>query len=203
MTARPIKFTEIEAAVTEWVMTAAGLDDQHVWWSHLYGRRNTDSPYIVLGWPTIRRYGKDWARFDNTTDPSNPVMVIEGPRTLNLYIQCYGDQQSGDEAAKSILETVCARVNLPSQQKKFRAAHIGIGVISDITSPFGSESFEPRSYCNIEVNCGATLREPISTIERVEVSINEGPILRVPPFIEGETDETTADAGVTGTGSVT
>lgn len=202
MTARPIAFDVIEDCVTAWVTRASGLDDQHIFWSHQFGTRNDDSPYIVMQFPEVRRYGKDWSRLD-ATDRANPVMITEGPRTLNLYIQCFGNSQIGDESAKSILETICALVNAPSQQKLFRAAKIGIGVISNITSPYGSENFEPRSYVNIEVNCGATLREPVSLIEHVEVTINAGPIIRIPKFVEAKAEITTDDASADGSGSVT
>lgn len=205
-----IPWTAVEEAIAKLCQLGAELPEKKVVWTGEYPPR-ANFPCITLSAPFVRRHGRDWRT--TTKTPSGIVTKSTGQRTVVVQVQAFGAMGNDAESPRSMLETIIAKIEgFASFRAIVKAAGIGIGPVSDISSPTASEEFEPRAFMTIDVHVGAEVAEPGFIIERAEVTVlakesGTGATLAEStawvPSPGNVLEETLDDATVTGTGTVT
>lgn len=83
--------------------------------------------------------------------------TVEGTRTANLSIQCFGGASVDANGAASLLKRTIAALSLPSIQAALHAANVGVaGVMvggpQNVGVAYQIAGFEPRAVLNARVN---------------------------------------------------
>jgi hypothetical protein len=110
---------------------------------------------------------------------SGPITAsVEGPRVLQLQLECFADDVIGSAQPQAILDRVVMGAHLPSVAEALIAARVAVGRAGRIVPLPGIEAFALRAAVQVPVHVAAQVSEPGYLIERVEFS-GPGGISRV------------------------
>jgi hypothetical protein len=153
----------IKEALSAWVVAASGLPDEQVVWSKQSLGLRLPEPYIVLSAKGLRQIGQAQIRRE-ARDPDEEQYIEPGEELrysadswsdLSFRVQAFGDDALG------LLETVKAKVVLPSIRDALVAANIGLNDIGPVSEEGGvpGPGVGPRAVMDAVASVADTVSE--------------------------------------------
>lgn len=200
-----VSWTDIEDALRAWVLSASGLEDDHVIWSQQGGPRPS-APFIALQTFTMKNIGQDWVDIEDAAE-GEVEMKARGVREVTLVAQCFSEDATGAAAAAMLLNQVVSAARLPSNVAALNAAGVGLArfePVQTISGVIGSTDWEPRATVSVRFFITSELSEPGTYIRSVQLSNIDDEEFWIPdgPPAGAAVGATLDDASLTSTAEV-
>ena len=161
-------WTEIHNATQAAIMSASGLDSQHVIWKYGNGNQPTD-PYVALSFTISKTVGRDF--LVTKTIPSNPVETrirqrLHGTREVGLQIEAFnGNLYAVTGDAMDLAERTKAALSMPNVMAQLAAVELSTFDPGDIQNIPAVENakFRGRALCMVRCYVPAPLLETFTT----------------------------------------
>ncbi len=170
-----IQWVTVEDAIRNWIVSASGLSEDSVIWSHEMGPR-PDSPYVSLLINSLRPIGHDWLDVFDTDDPSpgqEITLQARGMRYCSLSIQCFSPfgEMNGPGSALAILTDIMAGLKL----RRYTLNQAGVGMagfgpIATIGNAKLGTALEPRAAVEAQFHLASEVEGFETYIETVEIT---------------------------------
>jgi len=146
----------IENALRDLVKTFTGVDV--VQWEN-EPRKTHNGRLVLLSWVSTGAVGPDSARweFAEADDPLDEMTpVAQGHRLLVLQVSCEAHDQRPGNTARSITETLRARMAWPRAQAALLDANLGLVDLGTVTPADYRIDQRMVSRCLVEIRLNAT-----------------------------------------------
>lgn len=157
-----MNLVDIKAALSAWVVSASGLPADQVVWSKKSLGLKLPEPYVVLSARSLKQIGQaQIRREERDPDDMYEEEVAEGEELrisadswsdLTVRIQAFGEDALG------LLETVKAKVVLPSIRDALVAANIGLNDLGPVTEEGGVPD-QARAVMEVVASVADTVSE--------------------------------------------
>ena len=162
-----IDWTTAENAIHAWVVTATGLNADHVIWTHQAGPRPS-TPYISMTVTAITKVGRDWTTvLENTGGgPGEEILLrSRGHRYATISFQAFGP------GSISILTDLVGSAPLFTVSLNTAGlGYAGFGTLNFIGDARLGDFLEPRAVVDTQFHLKSQLDIPETIIETVEIT---------------------------------